>query len=108
MAVSLSEIGVDSIPINALMPIKGTPLEHEKTLSGQEILRTVAIFRYLNPAVWIRLAAGRSLMEHSGEQAFLSGANATITGDMLTTSGSNIREDQEMLLRMNFDISRSL
>lgn len=105
MAVSLSELKVDSIPINALMPIKGTPLEEEKQLSAQDILRTVAMFRYINPTAEIRLAAGRNLMEHSGEAAFRSGANATITGDMLTTSGSDIQSDMEMLSDMDFDIS---
>lgn len=105
MAVSLSELKVDSIPINSLMPIKGTPLEEEKQLSAQDILRTVAMFRYINPTAEIRLAAGRNLMEHSGEAAFRSGANATITGDMLTTSGSDIQSDMKMLSDMGFDIS---
>ena len=104
MAVSLAEVGVDSIPINALMPIKGTPMENNKQLSGEEILRTVAIFRYINPTVYIRLAAGRNLMENSGEKAFFSGANATITGDMLTTSGSSIKGDIDMLSNMGFDV----
>ncbi|MGN0613094.1 MAG: biotin synthase BioB [Porcipelethomonas sp.] len=105
MAVSLSELGVDSIPINALMPIKGTPLENEQRLSAEDILRTIAMFRYINPTADIRLAAGRSLMENSGEAAFHSGANATITGDMLTTSGSSIQSDLKMLSDMGFDIS---
>jgi biotin synthase len=107
MAVSLSELGIDSIPINALMPIKGTPLENEKQLSAEDILRTVAMFRYINPTAEIRLAAGRNLMENSGKAAFHAGANATITGDMLTTTGSNIQSDMEMLSDMGFDISRS-
>lgn len=105
MAVCLSEVGVDSIPLNALMPIKGTPLENNKTLSAEDILRTVAMFRYINPTVEVRLAAGRNLMENCGKQAFRSGANATITGDMLTTSGNNISDDLKMLSEMGFDLS---
>ena len=105
MAVSLSELKVDSIPINALMPIPGTPLEQKKQLSAEDILRTVAMFRFLNPEIEIRLAAGRNLMSHSGKAAFHSGANATITGDMLTTTGSNIQSDLKMLSDMGFDIS---
>ena len=104
MAVSLSELKVNSIPLNALMPIKGTKLENEKRIFADEILRTVAIFRYINPEATIRLAAGRAVMENSGEKAFLSGANAAITGDMLTTTGSNIKSDIEMLGKMGFDI----
>lgn len=97
MAVSLSELGVCSIPINALMPIKGTPLENRDILSEDEIIRTIAIFRYINPESNIRLAAGRALMNNNGENAFRSGASATITGNMLTTSGSTIESDKKML-----------
>lgn len=98
MAVSLAEIGADSIPINALMPIPGTPLENLPTLTENDILRTVAFFRYLNPEANIRLAAGRALMENDGMRAFQSGASATITGNMLTTAArATIRSDREML-----------
>lgn len=106
MAVSLSELGVKSIPINALMPIKGTPLENTERITAEDILRTVAIFRYIVPEADIRLAAGRNLMENCGAKAFLSGADATITGDMLTTSGNDIQGDVEMLNSMGFSTER--
>ncbi|OPZ19946.1 MAG: Biotin synthase [Firmicutes bacterium ADurb.BinA205] len=106
MAVSLSELGVKSIPINALMPIKGTPLENTRRITAEDILRTVAIFRYIVPEADIRLAAGRNLMENCGAKAFLSGADATITGDMLTTSGNDIKGDVEMLHSMGFSTER--
>lgn len=106
MAISLSELQVDSIPINILMPIKGTPLENQAPICTDDILRTIAIFRYINPTVDVRLAGGRKSMEHSGKDAFLSGANATITGDMLTTSGNNIQDDLKMLSEMGFDVSK--
>lgn len=104
MAFDLQELSIKSIPINALIPIKGTPLEKLEQLSEEEILRTVAIFRFINPEADIRLAAGRSLIENDGERAFSGGANATITGDMLTTSGSTIKGDIEMLTRMGRNI----
>ncbi len=104
MAVSLSELGVKSIPINALMPIKGTPFENIPRLTEEDILRTVALFRYIVPEADIRLAAGRDLMENCGKKAFLSGANSTITGDMLTTSGNDINGDVTMLKGMGFSI----
>lgn len=100
MALSLSELGVDSIPINALMPIKGTVLENQKSLTEVEILRTVAMFRYFNPTAQIRLAAGRKLLYNGGENAFRAGANATITGNMLTTSGTTIKGDKALLLKL--------
>jgi biotin synthase len=101
MALTLAEIGVDSIPINALMPIKGTPLEDMKSLEEDEIIRTIAMFRYINPEADIRLAAGRALMTNDGEYAFEAGASATITGNMLTTAAcATIRSDRDMLTGM--------
>ena len=106
MAISLAEVGVDSIPINVLMPIKGTPLENLNRLTEPEILRTIAFFRYINPKADIRLAAGRALMENDGEKAFLSGASATITGNMLTTAAcATIRSDKEMLESIGRDVT---
>ena len=102
MALSLAEAGADAIPINALMPIKGTPLENREPLTEDEIIRTIAFFRYINPTANIRLAAGRALLENDGEKAFESGASATITGNMLTTvARANIKSDKEMLKRLN-------
>ncbi|MBE5871847.1 MAG: biotin synthase BioB [Lachnospiraceae bacterium] len=98
MAVSLAELEIDSIPLNVLMPIKGTPLEDREQLKEDEILRTIAFFRYINPCANIRLAAGRALLTNDGETAFCSGASATITGNMLTTVAcATIRSDRQML-----------
>ena len=100
MAFELQALGIKSIPINALMPIPGTPLEKQKPLASEEILRTIAIFRLINPTANIRLAAGRKLLPENGATAFLHGASASITGNMLTTSGTTIKEDREMLQRL--------
>ena len=106
MAVSLAELGIDSIPINALMPIKGTPLEDLTQLGEEDILRTVAFFRYINPDANIRLAAGRALLTNDGEIAFRSGASATITGNMLTTAAcATIRSDRQMLKDLGRDVT---
>lgn len=105
MAISLAELGIDSIPINALMPIKGTPLEDLPQLTEAEILRTVAFFRYINPTANIRLAAGRALLTNDGERAFQSGASASITGNMLTTAAcATIRSDRQMLEALGRDV----
>lgn len=106
MAVSLSELQIDSIPINALMPIKGTAYENLESLSEEDILRTIAIFRYINPTAYIRMAAVRNYFKDGGARVFLSGANATITGDMLTTIGNNTTQDKKMLVHLGLDISR--
>lgn len=102
MAISLYEAGADSIPINALMPIKGTPLYGMERISNNDILRTIALFRYINPTANIRLAAGRALLENDGEIAFQSGASATITGNMLTTAAcATIRSDKDMIKKLS-------
>ena len=88
MALELRYLQILSIPINALMPIKGTPLENNPLLTEDEILRTIAVFRFINPRANIRLAAGRNLLTNFGEKAFMSGANGTISGGLLTTCGS--------------------
>lgn len=100
MAISLAELNIKSIPINALMPIKGTPLENLPSLDGRDILRTIAFFRFINPEANIRLAAGRKLLPKNGETALYGGASASITGNMLTTSGTTIKEDMQMLDRL--------
>lgn len=108
MAFTLAEQGVSSIPINALIPICGTPLEDIERITEADILRTVAIFRFIVPEADIRLAAGRALMENCGEKAFLCGANSAITGDMLTTSGNRIAEDILMLHDIGYTTRRDI
>ena len=106
MAVSLAELGIDSIPINALMPIPGTPLENLPQLSEDDILRTIAFFRYINPDANIRLAAGRALLTNDGETAFQAGASATITGNMLSTVDcATIRSDRKLLEDLGRDVT---
>ena len=104
MALDLAEAGVDSIPINALMPIPGTPFENIPSLTEDEILRCLAMFRFVNPKADIRLAAGRRLLTASGEKAFCSGVNSMITGNMLTTSGTTIASDKELMEKLGREI----
>ena len=100
MAISLSELNIKSIPINSLMAIPGTKLEGMPPLSGDDILRTIALFRFINPEADIRMAAGRKLMPENGATAFKAGASASITGNMLTTSGTTMKDDLEILKKL--------
>lgn len=102
MAMELQSLDVKSIPINVLMPIKGTALEKQPPLSDDEILRTIALFRFINPRADIRLAGGRKLLDDHGRQAFQSGANASIIGNMLTSIGNNVDEDFAMFEELGF------
>lgn len=97
LAFSLKELGIKSVPLNILSPVKGTPYENNKPLSEEEILRTTAVFRFILPDAFIRLAGGRSCLSDKGKKAFLSGANAAITGDMLTTYGISVDTDMQII-----------
>lgn len=107
MALAVRDVGVKSIPVNLLNPIPGTPYEHNRVLSNEELCRIVALFRFLIPDGMIRLAGGRGLLPDKGRRCFQSGANAAISGDMLTTAGITIDADLEMLQALGYEVSRS-
>ncbi len=102
LALTLRELDIHSIPVNVLNPIPGTPLEHQPPLAYSEILRTIAIFRFLLPKAAIRLAGGRGLMPDQGKACFLSGANAAISGDLLTTNGITIEKDLKLIAECGY------
>lgn len=108
LAIQLRSLGVKSIPINVLNPIRGTPVENNKILSNEEVCRLIAIFRFINPTAFIRMAGGRTLLGDNGRMAFQSGANAAILGNMLTTDGVEIEEDLKLLDELGFEISYSI
>lgn len=102
MAMKLRELNIKSIPINVLSPIPNTPLGNNETLSEEEVIRTIAVYRFILKDSFIRLAGGRALFKDKGKSIFKSGANAAISGDMLTTSGINTKLDLEMLKELNY------
>lgn len=104
MVLTARELGVKSVPVNLLNPIPGTPYEHNPVLTEDELRRVVAIFRFLIPDGNIRLAGGRGLLEDKGGRCFCSGANAAISGDMLTTAGITVQRDQEMLKGLGYTV----
>ena len=104
--IELYNLGIKSVPINILNPIKNTPFENNNILSQEEILRTVAIARFILPNAFIRLAGGRLLFKDKGVSMFSSGANATITGDMLTTGGTSIAEDFDTINMLGFETEK--
>lgn len=108
MAFELRDLGVESIPVNVLMAIPGTPLQDQPLLPEPEILRTIALFRLINPTANIRLAGGRNSMTDCGRLALHAGANASITGNMLTTSGNTVEEDFEMFTKAGFQLRRQV
>ena len=105
LAFQLRDLGIKSIPINILHPIRGTPLENKEILTNDEVCRTVAIFRFINPTSYIRMAGGRLQLDDNGRRAFLSGANAAIMGNMLNTYGVKIEDDFQMIKDLGFQIT---
>lgn len=100
---TLKTLNIKSIPMNFLIPIEGTKLASQPLLSEEEMLRTIAIARLINEDAYIRLAGGRKLFSDFGARCFESGANATITGDLLTTTGVSTSMDIEMVTALGFE-----
>jgi biotin synthase len=88
----------ESVPINALVPVKGTPLENLEPPSGLEMVRAIAVARIVMPRTVVRLSAGRITMSPADQAlAFLAGANSVFTGDkLLTTANNEATEDAKM------------
>ena len=104
MVLTARELGVKSIPVNLLNPIPNTPFAKNPTLSEEEAARVVAIFRFIIPDGQIRLAGGRGLLSDMGKSLFRSGANAAISGDMLTTRGISIDDDMKMCEKLGYRV----
>ncbi len=104
MALTARELGVKSIPVNLLNPIPGTPYEKNRILTNEELCRITALFRFLIPDGMIRLAGGRGLTGDKGEKCFQSGANAAISGDMLTTAGITVETDMELMKKLGYEV----
>jgi len=95
----------ESFPVNALVPIPGTPLEGNEPVAFPTLIRTIATARIVLPATIIRLAAGRNTLPESEQvMCFMAGANAVFTGEqMLTTPCSPWEEDKVMMTRWGLD-----
>lgn len=102
LALELRSLHIASIPINVLNAVPGTPLAHEKPLELPEIRRITAIYRMLHPRAAIRMAGGRGQFPDKGRSVFASGANAAISGPMLTTSGISVEEDMRILGELGY------
>ncbi len=103
MALSLRELRIKSVPVNMLNPIPGTPFEKNKRLTNEDMRRIVAVYRFILPDASIRLAGGRGLLPDKGKSCFTSGANAAISGDMLTTAGITVKTDLTLLKELGYE-----
>jgi biotin synthase len=99
MALALRELGVDSIPLNFLNPIPGTPLEGQPPLPPLEILKSIALFRFIVPRADIRTCGGRERgLRTLQPLMYLAGCNGTMIGSYLTTEGRSPEIDLQEIL----------
>ncbi len=106
LAFELRDLEILSIPINILTPIAATPLEGIKPIALEDVLRCVALFRFINPRAVIRIAGGRDRFGDDQYQLFSSGANGAIVGDYLTTGGAGVVRDLTELSRLGFEVPK--
>lgn len=103
-AFELAGLDVDSVPLNILNPIPGTPLADQPLISEEEIIRTGAVFRFILPDKAIRFAGGRLRLSRESMMRMLRGGiNGALMGDMLTTVSNRIADDRRMFADAGLD-----
>jgi biotin synthase len=105
MAFTLKELDVDSVPINFLNPIKNTRFEHNDPVEPLELLKAVALFRFILPKKKISVCGGREKnLRDLQSFMFLAGANGTMAGNYLTTKGRDREEDVRMIRDLGLEV----
>jgi biotin synthase len=104
LAFELSEIGSDIIPLNFLMAIEGTKLENIPPMKPLDMLKTVAMFRFVNPEADIKVAGGRVHLRDLQTMMFYAGASSLITGRLLTTANCETDDDRRMLADLELEV----
>jgi biotin synthase len=104
MAFELRGLQAESIPVNFLNPIDGTPLQGKHVLNPRQCLKTLAMFRFVNPRSEIRIAGGREMHLGSLQPLGLYVANSIFVGDYLTTKGQPAANDYRMIEEMGFEV----
>lgn len=98
MALILKKLDVTSVPINILVPIKGTPFEALDAISSIDAIRTIALFRIILEDKVIKIAAGReSILKDFQALAFMAGANGMLIGGYLTLKGRSVEDDRKLV-----------
>ena len=98
MALQIKELSVDMVPMNFLHPIAGTPLADMPTMQPSQILRLIALYRFILPKTGIKIAGGRVLnLRDMQSWIFYAGATSILSGNYLTTAGRAVEEDVRMI-----------
>jgi len=107
LALALKQAGADSIPINILTPIPGTPLQQQSPMAPLEILHSIACFRFVLPTREILVAGGRAVnLRDLQSLIFMAGASALMIGNYLTTPNQPPTRDLQMLQDLEFEVRR--
>ncbi len=104
LAVSLRDLGVNSIPVNFLHPIEGTPLANQNTPTPRDCLRALCLFRFVNPSTEIRVAGGREKNLRSLQPLALYPANSLFMEGYLTTGGLDAEKTRQMIADLGFEV----
>lgn len=105
MARSLEALGIESVPVNFLVPIPGTPLGARQAMEPREALAVVALYRFMLPGSRLRMCGGRvQVLGDLHSLIFMAGADALMTGNYLTTSGRSYRDDLELIARLGLGV----
>ncbi len=107
MAFALRDLNVESIPVNFLNPIDGTPLAGVRKLNPRYCLKVLAMFRFANPSRELRIAGGRELHLGSLQALGLYPANSVFVGDYLTTKGQAPAADYKMIEDLGFEVAHN-
>lgn len=98
LAFALAALNPDEVPINILIPNEGTPMAQIDTITPEEAIRTIAVWRFIMPKVILKLAGGREVhFSDNGRMALRAGANGIISGGYLTTGGNEMSKDLNMI-----------
>lgn len=109
MMMTLRELHVMDIPVNILNPIPGTPLgEKPISITREEVLRTIAIYRFIIPKANFIYGAGRVFLEDEQHMVFKAGMSGIVVGDFLTTPGNCMEDDIKMLKREGFILTSDI
>jgi len=106
LAFTLSDLDVDSVPVNFLNPVPGTKLEKMPRLEPLECLRIIALMRFVLPQADIRVCGGREqALRDLQSMMFFAGANGTMFGDYLTTTGRPVQDDVQLIRDLGMELS---
>ena len=102
--LEVAELNPEEVTINLLVPFPGTPLEFQKQLELEEILRVFAVLRFLLPRSIIKISGGREVnLNDDGKELLLSGANGIISAGYLTLGGNSMNKDSKMIKEMDLE-----